>query len=394
MHTGEPLPWLDAASLTSAIRRALARPAVELVRHQVRPLEYAAINPISGGVYRIEGVARDGPATFPWSLIVKIVRAPHRAGSAGHTGDSTSYNDPARLEYWRREVLAYRFGLFDGWESGLRAARCHGITEYADDAAAIWLEDLSGHRRSQWDAADEQQMAEDLGCFSARDVGRPPRHRWLHRGCLRILANSRGAAILDLITRPETWQHPLTRRHFPEPIADRLLRVWEERALFLDALDRLPQTLCHFDISRHNLFLVERSDGRRGTVAIDWASVGIGAVGEDLSLLIPSPFFRLEEDVARLPQQAEVTYDAYLHGLMDAGWRGVERDVRLGYTIAVGLRTVFIAPTLKALFDGQICEYEERRWGASLEEIIAQRAPLTCWLLDRIEEARALLLQT
>ncbi|MGH2586581.1 MAG: hypothetical protein ACRDJE_16825, partial [Dehalococcoidia bacterium] len=343
----------------------------------MRPLEYAAINPTSGGVYRIEGDARDGPATLPWSLIVKIVRAPHRADPAGHTNDSSPDSDPARLEYWRREVLAYRSGLFDGWESGLRAARCHGITEYADDAAAIWLEDLSGHRRSRWDAADEQRVAEDLGWFSARHTERPPPYRWLHRGCLRILANSRRAAVLDLITRPETWQHPLTRRHFPEPIADRLLRVWEERPLSLDALDRLPQTVCHFDISRHNLFLVERSDGRRGTVAIDWASVGIGAVGEDLSLLVPSPFFRLEEDVQRLPRQAEVTYEAYLHGLKDAGWRGVERDVRLGYTIAIGLRTVFIAPTLRALSDAQAREYEERRWGASIEVIIAQRAPLT-----------------
>ena len=68
-------------------------------------------------------------------------------------------------------------------------------------------------------------------------------------------------------------------------------------------------------------------------VAIDWASAGIGALGEDLSLLVPSPFFRLEEEVARLPQQAELVYDGYVRGLVDAGWRGPEHLVRLGYTI-------------------------------------------------------------
>ncbi|MGD9890836.1 MAG: phosphotransferase [Dehalococcoidia bacterium] len=256
----------------------------------------------------------------------------------------------------------------------------------------IWLEDLSGERHERWDTADYGRAAKDLGRFSAHHAGRPlASHRWLHRGCLRSLASIRGAGTLDLLARPETWQHPRVRRYFAESHLHRLVRVWQERDLYLNALDRLPQTLCHFDISRHNLFLLDGSNGRRQTVAIDWASAGIGALGEDLSLLVPPPFFRLEEDVTWLPQQAEMVFDGYMYGLVEDGWRGPEHLVRLGYTIAVALRTVFIAPTLLAMLDAQARAYEERRWGASLEQLMAWRAPLTYWLLDRIDEARGLL---
>jgi hypothetical protein len=86
-------------------------------------------------------------------------------------------------------------------------------------------------------------------------------------------------------------------------------------------------------------------------------------------------------------------YDGYVRGLVDGGWRGREHLVRLGYLIAVALRTVFIAPTLLAMLDEPAREYEERRWGASLEQIMVSRAPLTYWLLDRIEEARRIIHQ-
>ena len=72
------------------------------------------------------------------------------------------------------------------------------------------------------------------------------------------------------------------RRVYPPDLIDSLLRMWAQRKQFLDALDRLPETLCHFDAFRRNLFARRTPDGLGRTVVIDWAFVGIGAVGQDI----------------------------------------------------------------------------------------------------------------
>ena len=68
--------------------------------------------------------------------------------------------------------------------------------------------------------------------------------------------------------------------------ARRILQLWEEREIFHNALDRLPQTLLHRDVFRRNLFAGRGEDGREKTVAVDWAFIGLGAVGEDIASLV------------------------------------------------------------------------------------------------------------
>ena len=45
----------------------------------------------------------------------------------------------------------------------------------------------------------------------------------------------------------------------------------------------MPPTVCHLDVHPHNLF---DGDGVDDTVLVDWAFVGIGALGEDPANLI------------------------------------------------------------------------------------------------------------
>lgn len=71
----------------------------------------------------------------------------------------------------------------------------------------------------------------------------------------------------------------LVRRAFPPDKVSGLLRRWGQREKFLDALDCLPQTLCHFRAFRRNIFALCAPDRLDQRVAIDWAFVGIGAVG-------------------------------------------------------------------------------------------------------------------
>jgi hypothetical protein len=84
----------------------------------------------------------------------------------------------------------------------------------------------------------------------------------------------------------DTLAHPLVRRSFPGDDSDRGFHIWTERELYLDVLDRLPQTVFHLDLFRRNLFARQTADGDDQTVIIDWAFVGRGPIGADLSPLV------------------------------------------------------------------------------------------------------------
>jgi pimeloyl-ACP methyl ester carboxylesterase len=74
---------------------------------------------------------------------------------------------------------------------------------------------------------------------------------------------------------------------------EEIFRLWNEHGLWLDALDRLRQTLCHNDAFRRNLFARRGAHEQPETVAIDWALVGTGSVGQELGPLVAgTPEFR------------------------------------------------------------------------------------------------------
>ena len=373
---------MDRTVLTPIVRRALDVDTAEILEWRHTPIDYPVVSPLSGGLHRFAGTAVAGDRHMQWSIVLKVVRFP--GGEA---------RDPGALSYWRREPLVYRSGLLRGLDEGLIAPRCFGVEEHAGDTAFLWLEDVADDLGPSWPPRHYLQVAYHLGRFGGwyAAFDRLPEHSWLGHGMIAAVANQRGGAMLGLIRDGETWRHPLVRRAFTEPIAGRLLRLWTEREQLLGALERLPRTLCHFDASRHNLIARRAADGGWKTVAIDWAVTGIGALGEDLSLLVPSPFFRLEADVADLPDHAEHVYQSYLQGLGAAGWSGAAVAVRFAYTVSTALRTVFLSPGLPALLDTALGREEEQRWGRPFEAIVLQRARLTYFLLDLADEARSLL---
>ncbi len=115
------------------------------------------------------------------------------------------------------------------------------------------------------------------------------------------------------------------------------MRMWAEREAFLTALERMPQTLCHFDAFRRNLFS-RRAGDRDETVLIDWAFLGRGAVGAEIVSLVWVTLVFWEVDAAKAQELDEIVFHGYLRGLRDAGWQGEERKVRLAYTAAIALR--------------------------------------------------------
>ena len=130
--------------------------------------------------------------------------------------------------------------------------------------------------------------------------------------------------------------NPELRRWWPPRVVAAILRLWEERDTFYEALERLPQTFCHGDAIRRNLLA-----GADETVAIDWEFAGHYAVGEEVgqTLSVASAFYDVEP--ADLPAIDEALFANYLDGLREAGWRGNTTEVRFAYAAHAALRNLF-----------------------------------------------------
>ena len=397
---GPPLGELNHAALIGPVRRVLADGAAELVDWRHEPLAYTVRNPIAGGVYRLAGCARSRGAMRPWSLVLKVSHSPTgRAWPDGRVAPTGWGTDPVHSQYWKREALTYRSGLLDDVPGALVAPRCFGVDERADDTIWLWLEEVHESERRPWPLARYGVVARHLGQFNgAYLAGRPlPTAPWLNRGFLRAwTADPARAALTDLIVRAETWAHPLVRQAFPTPVAERLLRLQIERDGYLAALDRQPQTLSHLDAFPGNLLAREDAAGDEQTVALDWAFVGLAAVGEEIGHLVAWSLLLGIVKVTEAEQLRAVVLAGYQEGLRDAGWLGsgqgnaVEQThaALLGASVAAALRWAFSAAAraVRPAFDERARTAMERNTGRPFQEGMAERARLVYFLLDWLDE--------
>jgi hypothetical protein len=386
------------------------------------------VTPMNGGLngatlYRISGLGRDAGERVEWSTVVKVRRRPDWDGL-----DVMPGND------WRRETLAYRSALLQeltGPAHGLIAARCYGIEERVDERT-LWLEDLGQPPAQPLSAAAADRAAYRLGVFGGAFArpGAVPDHDWLGRGLLPMWLGLLDAATLDaydaspwthrlkpcslvgyitktILQRPETWQRPAVRASFPTPVAERLLRLWEDRHRMSAAFAYAPQTLVHGDVRLMNLFTrpaAVRTDVPSGAaatgldpggdelVAIDWEFVGRAALGDDLGSLTVH-VARAASSLDEALRAREALFAAYVAGLTAAGWRGDPRVVRyVAAAYAALLWGNYVASNVAALVDERV---RARRVGgpSTLEELEAQ-VPKWAWLtyfaLGLADEARTL----
>lgn len=368
------LDAIDPATLTPLVRLVTGRDGSEAVDWQIQALH-------GGGealsrLYRVVGRARDGAATLSWSLVLKVMRA------------SPEREDPQHWNYWKREFLAYQSGLLDHLPGGLHAPGCFGAVQPTSDTAWLWLEELVECAGSPWPVSAYGLAARHLGGFNgAYLAGRPvPKHAWLRVDWLRSYVNDYAPAVARL---PHVLDHPLVRRLVSRPSAAAFIRLLEERETFLKALDRLPQTLCHRDAWRPNLFMVQAAGGEDRTVAVDWAFVGVGAVGQDLAPLVVWN----DQDPSAREEVEEMVVGGYLQGLHDAGWHADPRMVRLGYTAAAAL-TYGLATLgwyLGLLLDESQHAWAEESTGRPIEEGLEGAGGGFEFILSRAEEARQLM---
>jgi len=127
------------------------------------------------------------------------------------------------------------------------------------------------------------------------------------------------------------------------------------------------------------------------TVAIDWAHVGPGGGGEEISQLVSASLAGHEAGNIS-PRELDTTvFDGYMLGLGDVGWTGDRRIIRLAYAMTSALHWGLGAPPLLLARDEAWQHRLVERTGLSIEQIMEQRGALTYFLLDMADEARSLL---
>ena len=371
------LAAIDQATLTPLVRSALGSKAVEVLNWEFEQLHGG----IAAGtaVYRFSGRGRDQQQTIPWSLILKILRS--GVGSA----------DASAWDYYRREVDAYQSGWAADLPGGLVAPRCLGVLDHPDGTCWMWLEEVVEEIGSQWPLEHYGIVARHLGQFNgAYLVNRQlPDWPWLSSNWLWHFVEQSAPAMESL---RDAQTSPWGRRWLPEKDSDQFFHLWEERARYFDALDRLPQTICHLDVFRRNLFARKTADGDDQTVAIDWAFVGRGPIGADLNPLVWMSIALAGVGLDKLEELEEIVFEGYLEGLHEAGWQGDPQQVRLGYT-AASVRYLFpeVGTWLAFILDESLHAGAERRLGlpvgGAFDSVARMRRPL----FSMLDEARELM---
>jgi hypothetical protein len=367
---------IDEAALSRAVSMALRSAPVELMDWRHASI-HAPFNQATGGLYRITGRACAGGRVLPWSLILKVVQA-----SPDPFGGSA---DPTHANYWKREALIYQSDLLERLP-GIRAPRCYGVDQLDGSAAWIWLEDVQDSSGSRWSADRYRLAARRLGQFNGAYLsGRPlPAKSYLSRRWVRASVDGFAPAFAKA---PLVRDHPLIRRCWPAGLLDRVLQLWGERELFLDAIERLPQTFCHLDAFPRNL-LIDQS--RQQIVALDWSFAGIGGLGTELAPMVAASVCFYDAEPDQMSSIDEVVFDGYLDGLHAAGWDGDSRLVRLGYAAAAALR-YGLFPLGIFMLNAELSARFERVFAHSATEILDRWAMVSGFLLDRADEARRLI---
>jgi hypothetical protein len=376
---------LDVATVRRVASIAVGDPSIEVTEWSVEPIRGGMTEAIgiSEGVARVAGVARGmaDERRVPWSMIRKTLKT-----APGH-------DHPADWDYWKREGLAYDAGILRELADGFAAPICFAVEEIDPDHMIVWLEDVQQVGPTTWPLARYALAARHLGRFNgAYLAGRVlPAWPWLSPGRIRSWLTQGEPGIADL---RHLARHPIGSAWLTQGSVTRIEKQWHDRERLLAGLDRLPRCLCHHDAFRRNLIAGRASDGLDLTVAIDWAGVGRGAVGEDLAGLVAISLQFLDVNVVDADELDRLAFAGYVAGLRDVGALIDDRHVRFGFAAAASLLIGVggAAGWLNWLLqDPERIGHAEGAIGHPIDRILGQWHRLQPWLLDLGDEAHGLL---
>ena len=370
---------VDQTSLTPFVQAALNQDAVQVIDWQYEKIHGGggdAYDAGQAGVYRFWGGATIKDKVHDWQLLLKVL------------DQSTGQLEPSQLYYWQREPIFYGSKFLSTVPSGLVAPRCLGVEQPSEDIIWLWLEYVVDAFNNQWDLDRFGTVARHLGQFNGSwlvSKDKPP---------MTWFSNGRVAPWLEMaaphIERiPSLLDHASIRRWLTPTNATHTLELWARRAELLAIQDRLPKTICHHDAHRRNLFARIDHNAYSQTVAIDWAFAGVGALGADIATLMAVDVQFGETKADKLPQLDQVIFAGYLSGLLEAGWPGDEKIVRLGFTVSAALTWALSTLwwMIPAVVDPDFQRVTEAVLGIAIDDLVDEWAGLQAYLLDLAVEA-------
>ena len=373
------LQAIDGAVLTPLVRRSLDREDAKILRWQYRPLTGGV--ELGSSLFQFTGSASGKDGTVPWSIILKIIQSPAEGNG-----------DPSSFRYWRREALAYQSGVINDLPDGLIAPKCYTAEEIPNGAYWIWMEEVKDEIGDTWPLEQYGIVARCLGRFNgAYLVGKPlPDQPWVTRHWLRKYLEHAAPAVDRLIN---SMDHPLIRRCLPGITSEYFPKIWDERLEVLELLEHFPQTFCHQDAFRRNLFIRHTPEKQPQVVAVDWSYSGIAAVGEEIAPLVHASlsFGAVPaEDAFRLEQ---IVLDGYLDGLREAGWQGDPDMVRFSYAATVYWRYAlgaFTGEVVPWMLDERYHAAVEKAFGKTMEQLADETAASIGWVQYIYDQASRL----
>ena len=370
---------IDEAVLTHLVQRALNREEAKIHHWQYRPLIGGV--ELESSLYRFTGDAEVKGETLPWTIILKIIQSPAEGNG-----------DPLSFRYWRREALAYQSGVLNQLPGGITTPQCFATEEKSIGAYWIWMEDVKDEIGDPWPVEQYGIVARCLGRFNgAYLAGRPvPDQPWVTRHWLRKYLEHAAPAVDCLI---HSMDHPLIRRCLPGITAGFIQQIWDERLEVLDILEHFPQTFCHQDAFRRNLFFRHTLDEQPEVVAVDWSYSGIAAVGEEIAPLVhaslnfgavpPGEAFKLEQ----------IVLNGYMDGLREAGWQGDPDSIRFSYAATVYWRYAlgaFAGEMVPWMLEEQYHAAIEQAFGKTMEQLADETAASLGWVQYIYDQASKL----
>lgn len=280
-------------------------------------------NPITAAIRREEGP--QGP--FVRKIITCTQPPTHVDWSVSH--------EPSDWRYWRREAHVYEEGLQHAFApEGLRGPQLLGLDDRGD-TVELRLELVRG-ASGALSVATLSDIAERLGAAQGRWARLPRPQPWLTQGFVRAHIASKHVDTSTLHD-DRCWDHPLIASTWPASLRGGLRRLADAQPALLAALDGAPRTLCHLDLWGHNLVVSDT-----GPVLLDWACLGHGALGEDLSnLVIEAVLDGLLPPEAMADTGAQLL-DAYQRGVASSGGLAPS-SVRVGF-LAAAVKWVWLGP--------------------------------------------------
>jgi hypothetical protein len=360
--------------LSEAVRQDQRSPDFEISSWTVSRLsDQGIMNP--DGLWLFRGDGRDGGDTRSWSIVLKVFDEPEAGLDISN--------------YWngKREALAMQSGLLANLPPDtVVAPRCYGVEE-RDGCHWIWMEFVHDHSARRWTSDEFSFAARQLGRFNgAYLTGTPlPDFAWLCGNAVRDWANSFPP------DEPLVWENDYVARVFSGELRDRVMRLWDERDRFFDAIDSLPRTFLHGDAQRRNLFIRKHNDETHEVAAIDWQVCGIGPLGGDLSVLVGTSAVLFEFEPSEITRIEAVSFENYLAGLREAGWDGEANMVRLAYCMLFAIRFGPSTPPLIARWTRHRLDQILGLFGREPERFVSDVAALCEYALDRGDEARLLM---